>query len=270
MSAPSPFPSAGFAMGWAALSGVEENSKRISAKLDEAAREGVDGHVKLLTYVTAFGVLALGCTAAWAQDAPPPLAPLPEISKEKPLPASSLAPPEVVASAVSAVAALGNEIVLGRYQVALERMNPQWKERTAHTIPGGMAELEKQLGGVAKQLVQQGISIISYQPQGPPQSYEVGPGKKVEKIKGVEVESLAFSKWLVLVPTVTKIRMIRQGQTRPTVIESIGYQVAISDKGKNAWTFIDGAGLSVNDLRTVFVNLPREMQLPPLEKHEAR
>jgi hypothetical protein len=257
-------------MGWGALSGVEENSKRISAKLDEAAREGVDGRVKLLIYVTSFGVWALGCTAAWAQDAPPPLAPLPEISKEKPTPASALAPPEVVASAVSAVAALGDEIVLGRYQVALERMNPQWKERTAHSIPGGMAELEKQLGSVAKELVQQGISIISSQPQGPPQSYEVGPGKKVEKIKGEEVESLSFSKWLVLVPTVTKIRIIRPGVTKPTLIESVGYQVAISDKGKNVWTFIDGASLSVNDLRTMFANLPREMKLPPLEKREAR
>jgi hypothetical protein len=257
-------------MGWRALSGVGENSKRISAKLDEAAREGVDSEVKLLTHVISCSIWALGCSAAWSQDTPPPLAPLPEISQEKPTPASNLAPPEVVTSAVSAVAALGNEMVLGRYQVALERMNPQWKERAARGMPGGMAELEQQLGGVAKELVQQGISIISYQPQGPPQSYEVGPGTKVEKINGEMVESLSFSKWLVLVPTVTKIRMICPGVTKPKVIESIGYQVAISEKGKNVWTFIDGAGLSVNDLRTMFVNLPREMKLPPLEKREAR
>jgi hypothetical protein len=152
--------------------------------------------------------------------------------------------------------------------VALERMNPQWKERTAHSMPGGMAELEKQLGGVAKQMVQQGLSIISYKTQGQPQSYEVGPSTKTEQVKGEAVESLIFKKWLVMVPTVAKIRLIQPGKVKPIVIESTGYQIAISEKGKNHWTFIDGGGLTVNDLRTVFVNLPREIQLPPLKKHE--
>ena len=37
-------------------------------------------------------------------------------------------PPEVVASAVAAVAKLGEEVVMGRYKVAVDRMNPQWKD----------------------------------------------------------------------------------------------------------------------------------------------
>ena len=63
-------------------------------------------------------------------------------------PMASAAPPDVVASAVAAVAKLGDEVVMGRYQVAVERMNPLWKERTAKRM-GGMEELEKQLAGVA-------------------------------------------------------------------------------------------------------------------------
>ena len=82
------------------------------------------------------------------------------------------APPDVVASAVAAVDKLGEEVVLGRYQVAVERMNPMWKERTAKRM-GGMEALEKQLDGVATQMVQQGISMISFKPQGQPRSYEV-------------------------------------------------------------------------------------------------
>ena len=214
--------------------------------------------------------MALAGGSASAQHQAPPLAPLPAVPKEGAAAAtSSAAPADVVASAVAAVAGLGNEVVLGRYQVAVERMNPLWKERTANRM-GGMAELEKQLAGVARQMVQQGISMISFKPQGQPRSFEVGPGRKVEKVNGEEVESLIFTKWLVLVPTATKFRIIRQGETKPLVIESIGFQAAISGKGKNDWTFIDGSGLTVNDLRGLFVTLPRDLQLPPLEKHESR
>ncbi len=233
----------------------------------------IDCRVKLKSIYSSLAALALAGGAASAQDGPPPLAPLPKIPKEAPATAgatvSSVAPADVVASAVAAVASLGDEVVMGRYQVAVERMNPMWKERTANRM-GGMEELEKQLAGVAKQMVQQGISMISFKPQGQPRSFEVGPGKKVETIKGETVESLIFTKWLVIIPTATKFRIIRPGEAKPIVIESIGFQVAITDKGKNDWTFIDGSGLTVNDLRGLFVNLPQDLQFPPLEKRESR
>lgn len=228
------------------------------------------------TFVFPFIALALAAGSATAQDGPPPLAPLPKISPEQTAPAvnvSSVAPADVVASAVTAVGELGKEVVLGRYQVALERMNPEWKKRTAMRMPGGEKELEKQLDGVARMMVQQGISMLSFKPQGQPQSYEVGPGRKVETINGEEVESLVFSKWLVIIPTITKFRVMQKMEgSAPKVItiESIGFQVAISDKDRNDWTFIDGAGLSVNDLRSLFATLPQDLKFPPLEKRESR
>jgi hypothetical protein len=160
-------------------------------------------------------------------------------------------------------------VVLGRYQVAVERMHPLWKERAARRM-GGMAALEKQLAGVAAQMVQQGISIISCKPQGAPRTYEVAPGTRVVKENGVSVERLIFTKWLVMVPTVRKIRIMREGNPKPLVIESIGYQVAISDKGKNDWTFIDGSDLKISDLRGLFGTLPQNLELPPVEQHESR
>jgi hypothetical protein len=224
--------------------------------------------VKLKFFVSPLAALIVA--GGSSAQSPPPLAPLPKIGKQPAAATvSSVAPADVVASAVAAVSSLGDEVVLGRYQVAVERMNPQWKERTANRM-GGMEELEKQLAGVAKQMVQQGISMISFKPQGQPRSYEVGPGKKVEKVNGEDVESLIFTKWLIMIPTVTKFRIIRQGEVKPIFIESIGFQVAISDKGKNDWTFIDGSGLTVNELRGLFVNLPQDLEFPPLEKREAR
>ena len=217
-------------------------------------------------FVPSLVVVALAAGPVSAQGGPPPLAPLPKIAKEEIAPAPvPAAPADVAASAVAAVASLGDEVVMGRYQVAVERMNPLWKERTANRM-GGMKKLEEQLAGVARQMVQQGISMISFKPQGQPRSYEVGPGKKVEMVNGVEVESLIFTKWLVLVPTATKFRIIRKGETKPLVIDSIGFQIAISDKGRNDWTFIDGAGVTVPELRRLFITLPDNMVLPEIKR----
>lgn len=204
--------------------------------------------------------VALACATVRAQQAD---APAEAQVMAEPVPAT-LAP-----SAVAAVAKLGDEVVLGRYQAAIERMNPIWKERTAARM-GGMAALEKQLAGVAAQMVQQGISMISFKPQGQPRVHEVSPGKRVFKENGQDIERLMFTKWLVLVPTVTKFRIIREGNPRPLVIESTGYQVAISDKDRIDWTFIDGAGLNPADLRGIFITLPQDIELPPVGKREVR
>ena len=171
-------------------------------------------------------------------------------------------PPEVVQSATSAVAALGNEVVLGRYQAALERMNPLWKERVSQRI-GGMQALEEQLAKIPEEMVRQGITMLSSKPEGAPIVHQVGPQKG-------KSGNLVYTKWLVLVPTMTKFRLIREGNPKPLVIESLGYQVAISPKDKLDWTFIDGAGLKVSDLRGLFITLPRNIQLPPVSKREAR
>jgi len=234
--------------------------------LTQEGGEGIHWHVKPKFLMTVLAVWGLVWGDSHAQE---PLAPLPPVVEDSPAEAASPAPADVVASAVAAVGKLGDEVVLGRFQVAVDRMNPTWKERTAKRM-GGMEVLEKQLAGVARQMVQQGISMISFKPQGRPRSFEVGPGKKEETINGVAVESLIFNKWLVLVPTITKFRIMREGEAKPLFIESIGFQVAISDKGKNDWTFIDGSSLSVNDLRSLFGTLPQDLELPPLEKREVR
>lgn len=224
----------------------------------------------LRSFAVPLAVLAWLTAGGWAQESPPPLAPLPgDESEEVGEKLAAAAPSDVVASAVAAVGRLGDEVVLGRYQVAVERMNPLWKERTARRM-GGMEKLEGQLAGVAKQMVQQGISMISFKPQGQPRSFEVGPGKLVETVGDAQVENLVFNKWLVLIPTVTQFRIIHAGAAKPVVIESVGFQVAISDKKTLDWTFIDGSGITVNDLRSMFGTLPRDLQLPPLEKREVR
>ncbi len=183
--------------------------------------------------------------------------------------AQAAAPAEVTDSAVAAVKALGDQVVLGKHQIAIDRMYPEWKERAAKRA-GGMAKLEEQLAGVGKMMARQGVHLISFRPQGKATSYEVGPGKEVVEENGRKVEKLILKQWLVLVPTATEYRIAKPAEKgelpKFVVIRSTGFQVAVSDKGKNDWTFIDGAGVTVADLRRLFITLPENLELPPIER----
>jgi hypothetical protein len=179
------------------------------------------------------------------------------------------APADVTSSAIAAVKAMGDQVVLGRHQVAIDRMYPRWKESVAKR-EGGMAKLEEKLAGIVKTMTEQGVQLMSFRPEGVPTAYEVGPGKEVVEEDGKPVEKMIYKQWLLLIPTVTEYRITRpaQGGDLPKflVITSRGFQVAISDKGKNDWSFIDGAGVTVPELRRLFITLPDTMVLPEIKR----
>lgn len=166
---------------------------------------------------------------------------------------------EVVQSAIAAVNRLGESVVKGDYATVLQRVNPTWRERLATRLGGGQAFL-KQFQQAAQALTKQGMSVVSMKAQGFPQCFEVFPGKKVEMVNGRSVETLISTKWLLLVPTQKIVRL-----TTPTenmMLEVTGFQVAVSDKAQLDWSFIDGAAVSVADLRAMFINFPMDQALP--------
>lgn len=184
------------------------------------------------------------------------------------------APAEVTSAAVAAVKAMGDQVVLGRHQEAIRRMYPQWKESVAKR-EGGMAKLEAKLAGIVKQMNEQGVQVLSFRPEGIPTAYEVGPGKEVVEENGKKVEKMIYKQWLLLIPTVTEYRITKPGQggelPKFLVITSSGFQVAISDKDKNDWTFIDGSGVTVPELRRLFITLPDTLVLPEIKRdHEEK
>jgi hypothetical protein len=178
-------------------------------------------------------------------------------------------PAGIEASAVEAVRRLGEQVVMGRYRAALERMNPEWKKRTA-TRMGGMAALEKRLDAVAAEMVRQGITMISSAPEGKPSVHEVSPELRRVTLDGISQERMVFTKWLVLVPTRTRFQIIAEGNPRPIMIENMGFQVAITDKEKIDWSFIDGSGLTAAELRGLFITLPPDIKLPEVGKREVQ
>ena len=181
------------------------------------------------------------------------------------------APAEVTASAVAAVQDLGKQVVLGHHQVAIDRMYPHWKEALAKQ-DGGMEKLEAKLAEISRMMTEQGIQVISFRPDMAAKitAYEVWPGKEVVEEKGKKVEKMIYKKWLLIIPTITEYRVTRPAERgvppRIEVITTHGFQVAISDKNKNDWTFIDGSGARVSDLRRLFITLPENMTLPQIER----
>jgi hypothetical protein len=98
--------------------------------------------------------------------------------------------------------------------------------------------------------------------------YEVSLGKKAVTVNGKPSEVDVFTKWLLFIPTATQFRLFKANDPKPHVVESTGFQVAISDKGKDDWTFIDGSGLTVSDLRSLFPTLPEDLELPAIGGRE--
>ncbi len=193
--------------------------------------------------------------------------------------------PEIEKSAVEAVKALGAQVVAGNHKVALDRMYPGWKEKLTNTVPGGVKAMEQAMETLGKQMRESGTTILSFKPTGTVTAYEVESGKEsvldasgkpvIDPETGAPAEKIFFKKYLLVVPTETRFRFIvpatKQGDpAKPAVVLSKSFQLAISDKGKNDWTFIDGATLKTSELRRLFFNLPQDMSLPEVKKEEEK
>jgi len=181
------------------------------------------------------------------------------------LSAQAVAPPEVVKSAIASVEVLGKKVVNSDFRAAIDQMYPQWKERMAKR-KGGIKKLEQELEGVGEMMARNGVQIISFKVSGAPKSYEVWPGDTSESADG----EINYTKWLMLIPTVTQFRIFHDKGPKAAVIDSHGFQVAISDKGKNDWTFINGSDVTVSDLRSLFITLPANMELPLVKREAAK
>jgi hypothetical protein len=177
--------------------------------------------------------------------------------------AQSTASLDVVNRAITAVNDLGKQVVMGNHAAAYEQMYPQWKERVLSSL-GSEEKLKEQIQKTTDQMREQGISMISFKTYGFPKVHEVYPGKKIETKNGNQVESLISTKWLILIPTETRYRI--QAKADSIIMETKGFQIAIADKKTLDWKFIDGSGVKIQDLRSLFISLPADLELPEIKQ----
>lgn len=143
--------------------------------------------------------------------------------------------------AAHATKVLGDQVVQANFSYTIQRMYPRWKARAAKRH-GGEAKLAEALAKVPDEMKKNGITILSFKVGEPVSSFLVPE----------------YSEWLVFVPTTT-VYLITDPETgKPRRLESKSYQVAVSKEGKDDWYFIDGGGMSISMLRSMFPSLPKD------------
>ena len=163
-------------------------------------------------------------------------------------------------SAMTAVSTLGKRLVAGDHKAALDKMFPKLKERMAKR-EGSLRAIEEKFESIGPMMRRNGVSLIGFEATGEPTVYEVWPGE------GGTPENPVYTKWLCLVPTVTKYRMLDPNDRLKTrLIDVTSFQVAVADKQTLDWTFINGTDTSVAELRGFFTSLPANMVLPEVKK----
>ncbi len=162
-------------------------------------------------------------------------------------------------AAMEATQALGNEVLKSNFSYAVDKMYPRWLQRQAKRM-GSEQRLRAALQQVGSQMEEAGITIDSFVAKPVYKVFHVHPKKKqgVRQIRSgddVDYEILA------IVPTEMKMSFYSQDQPKRSFLRQ-SFQIAISGDGGLSWTFIDGATLKKQDLRSVFPLLPQQLVLP--------
>jgi hypothetical protein len=175
---------------------------------------------------------------------------------------------EIVQSATFAVSDLANQVLQGNYQIAIDKMYPEWKKNIARKL-GGLDIFNQKLAGIQKAMTENGVTMLEFKPTLSPQLLEGGVSTIIQGSDS-QNQSADAMKWIVIVPTTTRLRILKEGTPMPILIQSKGYQIAITDKDKRDWTFIDGSGLKLSELRELFITIPMDTVLPEVSMSQAK
>jgi hypothetical protein len=203
------------------------------------------------------------------------------VPQEKPVggvPPRQLVPNDVMERARMAVQKLVDQVVRGNYEATLETMHPEFVKAISRPYGGpekykaSMLKMMQQMGG-------NGIAIQAIITQAPETALEVDfgmqdvlvDGKPVLGADGKPKREGAYRSWMVFVPTVMDV-FITDKQAQPPVMKKVrkwNFQVAISPKREENWTFISGSSINPLLLRKIFPFLPKDedsFQFPKVKK----
>lgn len=149
-------------------------------------------------------------------------------------------PAKLVAEAVLAVQAVGDEALQGKFDEVVAKLYPRFRQRAVKQA-GGEAALVATFSKMFSDLSATGITITQFVAEPALHAFDIPE----------------FSEWLVFVPTARTIRFLdpTTRQVQKGVLRD--YQIAIRKKnGEGDWTFLNGSTMEISELRTLFPSLP--------------
>ena len=153
-------------------------------------------------------------------------------------------PAEILADAVKATQAVGDETLKGDFDGVVKKLYPRYRKRAAKRL-GSNEALTEQMRKLVNEFAASGMTVTKF---------EAEPA-----IHGFDIPE--FSEWLVFVPTKRTVRRIDPTTGLTQWAEIKDYQVAIRKKEVGAsWSFINGSRLKMTELRSFFPSLPNDLE----------
>lgn len=192
----------------------------------------------------------------------------------------SLRVPAATMEAVqSATQTLGNNILNGNFSYAVEKMYPRYRSKQ-EKLHGRMDAKKIELD-MSTSLNNMGVTITSFTAEKPIGVFKVWqqikPSVKLRLDQGIKTELKAsdvFHNWLFIVPTTQVWTFASKKGGPPRRLKREGFQIAVAQEtpvaGQETWTFIDGASMTTQDLRSVFPSLPVRLVLPERSDSEVK
>ncbi|MEO1858021.1 MAG: hypothetical protein ABGY95_11760 [Rubritalea sp.] len=170
-------------------------------------------------------------------------------------------------SVQQSVQKMGNEVLKSNFRYAVDKMYPRWKMRQAKRL-GSEVKLLEAFNNAGVQMQEAGITIDLFVAQPALKAYKVHPKMKVGRREIRSSEDVTYE-LLVFVPTKMKMSFLIENQPKRSFLRE-SFQIAIAKEGSNDWTFLDGATISVQDLRSLFPLLPHNLVLPTKSDTEVK
>lgn len=198
------------------------------------------------------------------------------------VPPRNIVPMEVKERAQAAVQEVVNKTVRGDFKAALDSMNPEFLKMMARPF-GGPKRLKAQYLRQMQAMGKNGVTFQAAITRRADSAFEVDygfedllvDGQKVMGPDGKPKQVARYRKWMVFVPTVKDFQYLDKS-TNPAKLRRFrkwDFEIAISPKGQEKWTFVNGNGMNALQLRKVFKFLPKndkDYQFPEVKNEELK
>lgn len=189
------------------------------------------------------------------------------------VPPRDIVPIEVKQRAQAAAQVVMDQTIRGDFQAALDSMNPDFIKVISRAV-GGPQRFKTGLLKMMNEMGQNGITFQAAITQAPDTAFEVDYGFIERLVDGKVVKVPGYRQWMVFVPTVKDFQVL-DPDAQPAHLRKFrkwSFEVAISPKENENWTFVNGDSITALQLRKLFPFLPKDDRSLkfPLKKIEER